>query len=75
MATTNTKTKDVTEQYTRPKGVAISFALLGLSHLIPEIVNVPVFPQLLISSSACVYIGCQFASKIRRTSDGSIDKT
>jgi hypothetical protein len=76
MASTSTTTiSTAPEFYSRPKGVKIAFALLGLSHLIPEFINVPVFPQLLISSSACVYIGCQFASKVKKSSSGEIEKT
>lgn len=65
-----TQNNEATDYYTRPSGVKAAFAILALSHLIPFFVDIPVFPQLLISSSACVYIGCQFASKIRKSGSG-----
>lgn len=67
---TTEKTTQNIDSFTRPKGVKMAFAIMGLSHLAPFFVDLPVFPQLLISSSACVYIGCQFASKVRRSDTG-----
>lgn len=71
---TTTTAKQSTDYYTRPNGVKLAFALLGLSHIIPSVTNIPVFPQLLVSSCACVYIGCQFASKVRKSETGEIAK-
>jgi hypothetical protein len=38
----------------------------------PQLITVPV--QLLISSSACVFIGCSFASRVMKLKSGDIVK-
>ena len=45
------------------------FVLIILSNLLGYLHLLPVFPQLLINSSACVYIGVILSSKLRRNGD------
>jgi hypothetical protein len=43
-------------------------------NLLPLIVNLPVFIQLLVSSSACVYIGTSVASRVVKLASGEVKK-
>jgi minor histocompatibility antigen H13 len=58
----------------RSRGVSACFGLLGLMNLLPLAVPIPVFVQLLVSSSCCVYIGCGFASKVAEHPSGEVIK-
>jgi hypothetical protein len=58
----------------RTGNVIVAFLLLIIMNVLPLMVSIPVFIQLLVSSSCCVYIGCSFASKVAEHPSGEVIK-
>jgi hypothetical protein len=58
----------------RTVNVSVAFMLLAIMNVLPLVIGIPVFIQLLVSSSCCVYIGCSFASKVAEHPSGEVIK-
>lgn len=73
MSETKVIEKEKTQQYLT-KNVTIPFGIIAFTNLLSFLHIVPVFPQLLLNSSCCVFIGCVLGSKLAKKPSGELAK-
>lgn len=52
------------------KSITIPFGIIAFTNLLSFLHIVPVFLQLLLNSSCCVYVGCVLGSKLAKKASG-----